>query len=53
MGHPEHARHVFTSTAHGNLHTDGSGTSFCDVKEDHESCMSEGLMLDISKKETH
>ena len=33
------------STTHSNLNTDGSGISFCDMKEDHETCMSEGLML--------
>lgn len=38
------------STTHSNLNTDGSGILFCDVKKDHETCMSEGLMLKSYKK---
>lgn len=41
------------STTHSNLNTDGSGISFCDVKEDHETCMSEGLMLKSYLKKIH
>lgn len=41
------------STTHSDLNTDGSGISFCDVKEDHETCMSDIVCMLKSYTHTH